>query len=377
MALVLAGLVAAALLTFMDKSGTSGCYVETKKQLETIRDAIERFAMKHDRFPLPARRNVGVEDVTYGREVAQSEINGNLDKVNNGPPDNTVAVFGALPFQALGIPVQNASDCWGNKLTYVVTQSLTEPKDGSGNNAFLNPDTKGAIDIKTDNSIMFLKGAGYAIISHGADALGAVKNNYRGSDRKWCAANAQLRTQNCDVENRVLISAEFNDGKNDAGKLFDDVIVYRGPPWRAAPVHGVCGAAVNLCDKGTPTGYINPGPCGGSHAWTCQGQNGGTDAPCAIANTPCGPPPPPPPPMCPVGQNTACGSGAWPPTPANYLNQCTNGAAVTGSTTYMYGCPNGIPVLTYRWSCVPTDSNCSTVTCDMYWDLRSNCETPS
>lgn len=226
-ALMLTGLIAGIAYKFTAVSNRGDCYTTAHTQAETVKSAIERFALKNDRFPMPARRNVGVESPEYGREAAASD----LDTVSNA--DGTVAVFGAVPLQVLGIPVANGVDCWGNKLTYVVTQALTD------STTFLVPATKGALNIKTDNTAaIFLQGAGYAVISHGEDALGAVKSNYSTTtntpaDRKWCPSGATITTQNCDVTNTELVDGTFNDGKDSGANYFDDVIVYRGPPWRA------------------------------------------------------------------------------------------------------------------------------------------------
>lgn len=221
-ALVLTGLLAGLYLTFSTKNSNAECYTTTQAQMNTVREAIERFSIKNDRFPMPAMRNVGVDHKNYGREAAA----GDLDPAVNG------AVFGALPFQALGISVENASDCWGNKYTYAVTQALTTSNTNGG---FLDPNTPGRLSIKTNATVTFLSEAGYAIISHGVDGLGAVKNNYNAqsntpASRKWCEDQGTLKTANCSRKN-ALVSAEFNDGKNP-GPYFDDIVVYRGKPWR-------------------------------------------------------------------------------------------------------------------------------------------------
>lgn len=250
--LAISGVILGFVLKVTGAAGNRDCYAVTQKQIENAREAVERFAIANDRFPMPARRNVGVESPSYGREA----VVGDLDLVSG-------AVFGALPFQALGIASENAADCWGNKLTYVVTQDLTDPAK------FVIPATSGAVSINTTNSNVFLGGAGYAIVSHGGDQLGAVKNNYNTvtnnpADRKWCAADAtQIRTQNCDVVNNILISTKFNDGKDGAANFFDDVIVYRGKPWRIGKDECECpaGAApfANLFTV-SPTGPTCPTP---------------------------------------------------------------------------------------------------------------------
>jgi type II secretory pathway pseudopilin PulG len=121
--LVVTSLAGVFLLSAGQMSGKTECYIKTKSQLHSARDAIERFAVTNDRLPLPARRNVGVNDASNGREVALADI-GQLDSIVNA--DGSVAVFGALPVATLGLLRDEAADCWGNKLTYVVTKELTE-----------------------------------------------------------------------------------------------------------------------------------------------------------------------------------------------------------------------------------------------------------
>ena len=289
--LLLAGLLAGALLSTKQAADTNDCYVQTKARLEVVRGAIERYAQSNDRFPMPARRNVGVEDPSYGREINGSipaEV-AELDSVGG-------AIFGALPFATLSIPVENAMDCWGNKFTYAVTIDLTDTIK------FRTPTTAGALTIKSTPANVFLAGAGYAVISHGADGVGAVKANYsHATDKKWCVSDATFKTENCEVGNANIAGAEFNDGKNAGAQYFDDLVVYRGKPWRIGstiPVNAACGATDSVCVLGTfdPATRV-VAACPGNTTWTCRGIDGGSDAPCSIPS-PCAPPPPPPPPTC-------------------------------------------------------------------------------
>lgn len=280
----LVGLILGVMLQVKDVSSSKACYEATKVQLEEVREAIERFAVANDRFPMPSRRNVGVESPVYGRESVPAQ----LDVVNG-------AVFGALPFQALGLPVDKAADCWGNKLTYIVTQDLTNPA------RFMVATTPGRLSINSSSSVQFLAEAGYALISHGADQLGAVKNNYSAATndaatRRWCAANPQqIRTQNCDVVNTVLMEAQLNDGKDGAQHFFDDLIVYRGKPWRAGQVRvdGACNVPSRDCITGVREDYTaHPCPSGNGitagYSWRCVGSGGGTTVNCsAPGSTPC------------------------------------------------------------------------------------------
>jgi len=126
MALVLA--ISGLMVGFVLKSNTvagptnlSECITATKMQLNAIQNAVERFARANDRLPLPAARNVGVESPTYGRESSGA----NIDAAGG-------VSFGAVPFQALGLPASYAGDCWGNKLSYAVTTALTTNATSGG-----------------------------------------------------------------------------------------------------------------------------------------------------------------------------------------------------------------------------------------------------
>lgn len=254
--LVLAGLIAGFAMNAFNSSGRTECYVTTKAQLEKVREAMERYALKYDRFPMPARRTVGVEDPQYGREI-DGAIPAQVAELDS----RAGAIFGAIPFQTLGISAQDAADCWGNKYTYAVTIELTEQAK------FVIPSTDGKLDIKTASGSTFLAGAGYAIISHGADELGAVQANYSDTtppiDKKWCTlvAGQESKTENCEVSNVTLITGEFNDGKNAGAAFYDDIIVFRGKPWRIG-LQNPC-----TCSGPGPTDVFSASP---QHLWSAS-----------------------------------------------------------------------------------------------------------
>jgi len=114
LALAISGLMVGFALQSQQATATADCYASTRLQLIDINGAIQRFARKNDRLPLPAARDVGVEGVTYGREAGGAAID----------VAGTTS-WGALPFQALGLNTSYAADCWGNKFTYYVSELLT------------------------------------------------------------------------------------------------------------------------------------------------------------------------------------------------------------------------------------------------------------
>ncbi len=218
LALVLgiSGLMLGFVLQSKQSAAVADCYAATKLQLRDIDGAIQRFSRQRERLPLPAARNVGVEAVTYGREAS----GGAIDAAGG-------ASWGALPFQALGLAPSYASDCWGNKLTYVVTTALTTSATVGG---YLDSSVLGNITVRKDASTNSSTTAAYAVISHGEDALGAVKNNYSSGAKGWCTGASTLTTQNCLANAATVASAVFNDGRDAGAAYFDDVIITNGRP---------------------------------------------------------------------------------------------------------------------------------------------------
>lgn len=216
--IVIIGLITAVALG-LKQSSAEDCYLTTKQQLNDIDAAIQRFISKMDRLPMPAARNVGVEDPLHGREAS----GGAIDTANG-------ASWGALPFQALGLAPSYAADCWGNKLTYVVTTALTSNATSGG---YQDSSMDGNITVRKDASTTITTTAAYAIISHGADALGSVKNNYGNPSKGWCTGAASIATQNCLASSATVASAAFNNGKDAGANFFDDVIITNGKPYVA------------------------------------------------------------------------------------------------------------------------------------------------
>lgn len=277
-ALVIVGLVAGLALQ-LKQSSVVDCQQATKTAIEAVDVAVKRFAAKNDRLPLPAVRTAGVEDVSFGREAPLSQ----LDIDGSGK-----VVFGAVPFQALELAPSYAADCWGNKLSYAVTIDLTD-KD-----KFLREPPQvpidGAIILNTSASTTISATAAYAVVSHGLNATGSVKNNYRdpsNTDRRWCSAGSTLDSENCDVANAVVMAATFNDGKDAGAATFDDVVVFSGKPLRA--LNGRCNNSVPLgCNPGIVANDGGQTGCGTTRTWHCNGANGGTDdTTCSFANAPC------------------------------------------------------------------------------------------
>jgi alpha-tubulin suppressor-like RCC1 family protein/type II secretory pathway pseudopilin PulG len=223
--LVFAGIISGLALHVRQNSMGSAagdCSTTTKMQLVDIQAAMDRFVRSKSRYPVPAQRNVGVENPNFGREVEAANVGNALYIQSAGAAPDQV-YYGALPFQALGLSPSYAGDCWGNKFTYVVTQSLTTTNDTTFN-ATTNI---GKIAVNNQAADPVASNIAYAVISHGEDGYGASKLN--ASDAGYCALVAGVvQTQNCDNGNAILMTAPFSNGKDAGNAFFDDLIVYEG-----------------------------------------------------------------------------------------------------------------------------------------------------
>lgn len=289
--IIIVGVIAGVALG-LKQSGADDCVGITKAQMKDIQGAMERYVNQNERYPYPAIRTAGVEDVKYGREVDPAELAANPGLLDatippvTTPPTSSV-MMGALPFQALGLAPSYAGDCWGNKFTYAVTTDLTET--GKFNQQLPLQTYEGIITVKADSSSAPVSvKAAYVVVSHGTNALGAVKTNYSTSsgDKKYCSLGTTLDSENCELSNAVFIAAAYNDGKDAGAKYFDDIVVFSDKKQRA--VGAVCNNALpNSCMVGVASNDDGQTACGATRTWTCNGSGGGINVPCTFRNATC------------------------------------------------------------------------------------------
>ena len=273
MVLVLAGLMLG--FGLQATQGPDKCYEATREQMATIQQAIDKFVIANKRYPVPAGKNLGVNDPEFGQSVANYLV--------PHDPSNTTsaivyagggagAITGALPFQALGLPSSFAADCWGNKFTYTVVKALTETS------LFIMPKNVGTIPVITGSrqavDVVYLtQKAAYVVISHGPNGVGATPRNYstfpnlsvnRINCNVMVTSNPQLDLPNCDTSNTLYFSAPYNTG-NDPIHFFDDIVVFAEKPLfscdltGAAPVLWGPGNACSGVPHNSPTNRLPSG----------------------------------------------------------------------------------------------------------------------
>lgn len=235
--LVIVGLTVGLVMQTQQSMSPTTCADQTRIQLASIQRAIKDFTDKNARFPIPSARNAGVDDVRFGQEADDSREQEDDDAIDYGPPGTRTLMFGALPFQALGLPSSFAADCWGNKFSYVVTTAATHDSSAEGEITLFSGTLK--------NPVQQAEKLTYVVISHGENGsdYGGVARNYTGRSHNWCNVKGNTDQENCDLTNANFFDAEFNVNK-EGYDYFDDLLVYSGKRLKLSNEQDVGGGQV-------------------------------------------------------------------------------------------------------------------------------------
>lgn len=187
-ALVLFSLLILPVFIMQNKQVESEKRSKTVAQLSSLDTALERFVITHGRYPLPARRDLSLDNAEAGREYAAElddlkECAGNtaevctlssMTEIDDGDPDTDDRQFadvlrGDFPYATLGLPVTATLDGYGNKMVYFVTKDLTDDVKYTNDGGRLQIRNKANPDeiLLTGNSVHF------ALMSAGPNGVGA------------------------------------------------------------------------------------------------------------------------------------------------------------------------------------------------------------
>ncbi len=244
----------------------------TAENLDVLDASLSRFFQQNDRYPCPAPLNVLPDDPQFGYEqcVASSNpgatpnnlniaghISGtpldNEDPAVTTPTAEDRVMIGAFPINTvepcfltpdascntrdLYLTEEKIYDGYGNKMTYAVTEALTD--------SATYRDTGGGIEIEDENGQSLLENpfsAHFVIVSHGPNGRGAynrqgslVQDNCApppavvlppGSPTPPAPPLSNNERDNCDHDDGIFVSALFNDNPG-SNQFYDDSITYR------------------------------------------------------------------------------------------------------------------------------------------------------
>ncbi len=143
-ALVVAGLITAAVLYTLENIEKQERLSEGRLDYYSVADAMAQFVTRENRFPCPAPFDTTEADgQAYGREMDCRHVSVNPGSTTDpgncngnaycvaGTDDRRVRI-GTVPFRTLGIELEDIVDPYGNRLMYAVTEEQTVAPDEYG-----------------------------------------------------------------------------------------------------------------------------------------------------------------------------------------------------------------------------------------------------
>ena len=233
--IVIIGLLATMGLSALNVQQANAAVSATKKNQDTIEDALIGYLGRNKRLPCPAVDISGGSDTT-ARNMAN-------------PPSNCITNWGLVPYVELGLPKSVAVDGWGNFFTYAVspqwTASLNTINPSAGDitniaaNAF-NVGNSGTITVDTRaNGIQstLTTSAVVALISSGLNGSGAYTSkgtqNVAPLSSSTDESNNALPQPALPLKNVPLppsfYQRDFTDNAAPTGGAFDDIVLWFSP----------------------------------------------------------------------------------------------------------------------------------------------------
>lgn len=215
-----------------------------------ISNALSLFYTTYGRLPCPADPSLAASAASAGYEVCMlstfgaspptlacsgqvCRVSGQKDTSADTDAYNDPVLIGSLPFASLGLTAEDGVDAWGNKITYAVSEYMTN-NDTSYETTTCNQciynDAWTAITIKTlvldgaknELGIFPNFGLGYypmIFLSHGPDGKGAY--NYNGKLNSPCTGTAR-DVENCNGDAVFLAVGEGLYNTVPGSKFYDD-----------------------------------------------------------------------------------------------------------------------------------------------------------
>jgi prepilin-type N-terminal cleavage/methylation domain-containing protein len=209
--LVIISLLTAGGLTLGAGMVNQAAHIDTKKLLDQIDQSLRDYHVVNGDLPCPAARNLAITHTDFGREINGGACDStSTTGVYSGTSHSNGVRIGMVPVRALGLSDRAASDKYGNRILYAVTQKLT-------NAANFGTDD-GAIQVLPATGAAILNNAAYFLWSAGKDHKGAPLYTTAATPNT-CAGTA-LDAENCDNDS-VFRDAPFNNG-DVVASFFDD-----------------------------------------------------------------------------------------------------------------------------------------------------------
>lgn len=218
MVLVVAGMLIGTLASVYTLYIKDRDFKKTDSTVESVSSALLAYVNMYGRYPCPSQPNIGRGQPGHGMELCapNNDILNPLPAAGNcfehgsaatalaegvcveestAPVTDKKILKGALPFKILNIPESETVDQYGYKLSYAVTNSMTNKDTFS-----LEPAKSGAIILVDDNDNIITggtNGAHFYVFSSGKNGAGAYTRD--GILSSTCPADPAQENENCDT----------------------------------------------------------------------------------------------------------------------------------------------------------------------------------
>jgi len=215
--------VAGGLLSLTTVQEERNARLETKRRLDVIEAALQRYAHASDSLPCPAPRDVAMGNALFGLSPAGGCTGAAPAGTVDAGTGNEAINIGSVPVRTLNLPDNFMIDGWGNRFTYGVIKQITPERSLSSYSTLAS---NGVIQIMdgaaTPNQITEACGAtvnAYALVSHGKDGNGAFT---RDGQSRTCSGAAR-DTENCDND-ITFTDARILEGNQGSLSNYDDMM---------------------------------------------------------------------------------------------------------------------------------------------------------
>lgn len=199
--LVVIGVLATPAIALYHLNKVKKDYDNTGTSIAGSIDAIGDYRAAYGRYPCPAPANVDSSSNAYGLEDCSVAVRAASPRAGIGD-----IVIGILPFKSMNLQESDIYDAYGLRMTYAVTEKLTNP------DTFLMSD--GGIDLKNKNGDDLANDGHFVVLSHGQNGAGAYS---RAGVLSHPCAGAIAETQNCDNDATFYIGNKDDEYDDRAG----------------------------------------------------------------------------------------------------------------------------------------------------------------
>lgn len=199
----------------------------TEDRISQIYNALGVFLLKNGRLPCPASvlLTKSGTDTSYGAEKGTAGTCAGSSTGTYSSTTSTNLVYGAVPFQTLGLPIEMGEDGFESKIAYIVDKRFTSSSTFGTTTAtgIITVLEKPAATSQTSTS-----DAIFVLVGYGANESGAYPANS-------ASQNTPLSTDTSEQSNDAVVvvsttTATFTDSfvaSSGNSDVFDDVVFYK------------------------------------------------------------------------------------------------------------------------------------------------------